>query len=733
MTDCILQLRVASIRSRKSHGVIFSAYSICDNGIADNRQIFVVRAVGKDYAHIQPGELWEAAGELTEQHITINGYTRTEYQINASELRLLKPSGNQIICWIEENNKIHGIGNVKAQKLWMHLGEDLYTALDAGDAKPLLSVINNPDIVHNLLDVWHEEGDTDTLKWMQDNRIPLALSRKVIRFHGRNTLPALKEDPYRLLSFCAAWNTVDHIAIDRLGLTHDDPRRLQAAAEQVLYDQMTKGHTCLDARTALECLVRLLKSKPLAEAAVQHADKNKVIKVIDGRLQTAGCWIMEQTVAHFIAESIKQPWQQPMLNASVDTLIDRFETSEAQALGVCDFRLNPGQRQAVKCSFQNGFSVITGGAGVGKTTVLKALYRLLDELGKPRFQMALSGRAAKRMSEATGERAYTIAAFLNNIRAADLGTNPVIIIDEASMVDLSSMYRLIRKLPPCCHMVLVGDAHQLPPVSSGLVLHCLMDVPGVPISELTEVKRQADDSYIPHFAHAVRSGVWPTELLAQNVEAHIQLVPCADRDVVNTVVALYLEDRANTQILTTTNANTFSGCQVINRECCYRLTANNGAKALRLYDENTGFYEGDLLLYTRNDWERDLQNGSLGQLLEVFNTPQFMTIGESGKEREVEALALATWEGRVLPVLERDIEALLHGYAVTVHKAQGSQFNRVIVPITAGRVDRTLIYTALTRAIDQIVIVGDLSVVQKAVASAPSATLRSVGLLNMLT
>ena len=441
---------------------------------------------------------------------------------------------------------------------------------------------------------------------------------------------------------------------------------------------------------------------------------------------------MERSVAEFIKRSVNQTHQLPLMSKTADKLIDEFEKKEARFLNDPDFALNQAQRDAVKCSFENSFSVITGGAGVGKTTVLKALYHLFDHVGRPRYQMALSGRAAKRMYEATGERSSTIAGFLQNLSSSALGSNPVIVIDEASMVDLSSMYRLIRRLPENCHIVLVGDPHQLPPISAGLILHCMMDVKNLPISKLTEVKRQANDSHIPHFARAVRDGIWPEGMFTKSIENQIQIVPCPNSQVVERVVELYEKDRDNTKILSATNANPFSGCKPINNACRYRFTASKGAKHLKIYDEPTGMYEGDLLLYTKNDWERDLQNGSLGVLIEAFDEPQKLLIGGGDDQNEVTAFGRAEWDGRLIPIIESDIEALMLGYAVTIHKAQGSQFNRVIIPLTKGRIDRTLIYTAITRAVKQIILVGDIRVAEKAVTLPPSATLRSVGLPEML-
>ncbi|MBK1710969.1 helicase HerA-like domain-containing protein, partial [Marichromatium gracile] len=176
--------------------------------------------------------------------------------------------------------------------------------------------------------------------------------------------------------------------------------------------------------------------------------------------------------------------QPQLFKVDVSDVISRFEEKERAHLGLPAFGLNQAQRDAVATSFSNRFSVITGGAGVGKTTVLKALYKALDTTGRPRFQMALSGRATARMIEATGEEARTIAGFLRKVGDKEMGLAPIIVIDEASMLDLVTFYRLVQKLPSESQIILVGDPYQLPPIGAGLILHVLCDMAAVPITEL---------------------------------------------------------------------------------------------------------------------------------------------------------------------------------------------------------------------------------------------------------
>lgn len=711
--------------------MMFTGRPITAAAIQDNNSSVVVKVWDKDFAAVQIGELLEVVGEQSTQTIHVNGFPRSEILITAKQVRLLKPSGSQIVQWIADHPDVKGIGYVKAQRLWDELGEDLYSALDRRDIETLSRVLRNADAIGSLLDAWSKDGNAELLRWMQQHRLPLSLGRKVIRVHGTKTLDNLRSDPYRLLSFSASWTLVDDIARNALGVPHDDDRRLRAAVEQALYDQLDNGNTAAP-RTGLAGAVRKLIGAGIPlERAFAAAASNRSIKIHADAMQTAGAWLMEMTVAEFISSRLACPHQYPLFGNGIDSILSAFERGEAVRTGVPGFQLNDEQRAAVKRSAVHAFSVITGGAGVGKTTVLKSLYAVLDCTGRPRFQMALSGRAAKRMKEATGERAYTIAAFIKSVSTEDMGPEPTIVIDEASMVDLATMYRVIRKLPAKTQLILVGDPYQLPPIGAGLVLHCLTGIDDVPVSEIRSVKRQAVTSRIPAFASNVRSGTW--EPSPGGLGADVQVIPCPNDRIMETVLRLYEQQPERTQILSATRANPFSGCKAINFACCMRYTAGKNARPLVVNDEPTGFYEGDLLLYTRNDWQRDLQNGLLGTLDEVFDEPRQMKHDEDSPE--IEVLAWVNWEGRRVPLVESDLEWLEHGYAISIHKSQGSQFPRVVVPVTKTRsslLDRTLIYTAVTRAQEQVILVGDVAAMKQAVTAPPTAHKRMVGLPSIL-
>lgn len=740
-------VRVTRIRSATRRGCIAFGYRIDTHaGINDRSSavvILVPASIGSP-SDVTVGGIYEVYGDARVIRREYDGFQVSETQIDVQQLRLISPSGSQLIQWLADN--IPHIGEVKATKLWDALGERLYEILDDGDHSALIKVLPSQEVRDGLFEGWTKNGDRKTLRFVQDKGIPLDLARKAIKFHKTSTVAALTEDPYRLISFEGSWTRVDAIAREKFGVQLDDQRRLSAALEEILYRVSSSGHTCAtlsDLTSGAAKLLRPYKApNELLAKALNHGrtiGQFVALPMADGdmMLYAPGAFILERTCAEFIKSLLQDSpsSQRPLFATHIGAVIRDFEFQERVHLGVPEYTLNNAQRRAVETSFGKRFSVITGGAGVGKTTVLKALYKALDTLGRPRFQMALSGRATARMIEATQEPAWTIASFLRKVDQRELGDEPVIVIDEASMLDVLTFFRLANKLPAASHLVLVGDPYQLPPIGAGLVLHVLCKLSNVPSVELTEVRRQSQDSLIPSAAKAVRDGEWPK--FSSEEGAEVVFLPCEDRDIISTVMRLYDTDPNSTQILGATRACLFAGVQTINK-ACHASYANQAKPLLAANSETgvieaTGFCEGDLLLYTKNDWARNLQNGCLGTLTKVYEEPQMVNIGDEELPVLRSALGEAIIEGAFHHILESDIDHLDHAYAITVHKAQGSQFPRVIVPIRKSRVlDRTFIYTAITRAQKQVILVGDVQAAQTAVELPPKAFSRQVGLDRML-
>ncbi len=741
-------LRVSTIRSQNPNGLggcIFTGTPIDEHGnVQDARTYYVVRASNSILGNVrvQVGQWWRVTGEPKQNAIVVNGYRLTEWQIAADDAALLLPSGEHIVTLMAESADFRGIGHVKARKLWEMFGDGLYDILDHGDVSSLAKLLTE-ESARQVVVAWALYGDTRTLQWLQAKGFDSSTGRKVLAFFGANAADKIEADPSRLLSFCATWKQVDTLARQHFGVQENDARRLQGAIEEAGYRLFSDGHTMATRPMLLERLASVLgvqtadfRWRTLIPRALSEGLTNGSYLIgTDQGIHPLGPLVMETVVARAVAERILPAHEAQLLsNREVNALMKAYESTE----GII---LNGEQRLAIQTAAANAFALITGGAGVGKTTVLKALYQIYDSAGVRIYQMALAGRAAKRMHEATGRPAFTIASFLRNVKEDELAESCVVVVDEASMADIITMSRLCGLLPPHARLLLVGDPNQLMPVGPGLVLHALAETPGIPLVELKVVKRHGGD--IGAAALAIRNGTWPD--LPDVDSAPIAFIPCSapisrvtgdvDNTLAETVLSLYTQNPENTQILSS-RRNGFDGTKWLNALCQKRFTAR--ARPLLVWSSeyaahaDTGFHLGDPLLCTRNMWDRGLQNGSLGTLMQIEDEPRLLKTDE-GDEIGY-ALAWAEWDdGERRPIFEAMLDDLELGYAITVHKAQGSQWQRVIVPITGNRLlDRTLVYTAVTRAQQQVILIGDESAARKAVEGVPRAHHRRVALGSVL-
>lgn len=732
-------LRVTAVRSQNPFGYggcIFSAKAINEQGqVLDAKRYLVVKASGLALggSKVEPGQWWMVYGESSTRVLETNGYRLLETQIEAFNAVLLRPSGEYIVAFMGDSPLFKGIGRVKARQLWESLGEELYSHLDSGNVSALSTVLN-AERAAQVIEAWSQHGDSRTLQWLQAQGLELSVGRKVIQFFGSETAQKLEEDPYRLLSFCSTWKQADTLARSHFDVALDDPRRLQAAVEESCYRVFAAGHTSMSSSKLMQVLQGVLGSqtstfpwRSLVPVALSQGLNNGSFIAIQGGVQPLGAMVMEAQVAQAVADRVKSDRPRLLLEGEVEESLRVYETREG-------LELNPQQREAVHLVAAKPFALITGGAGVGKTTVLKAVYEIYDRAGVGVIQLALAGRAAKRMAEATGRPASTIANFLSNWKSGSFHEHSAVVVDEASMVDIITMSRLCQLLGRAPRLVLVGDPAQLMPVGPGLVLHALMKVDRIPLVQLTVVKRYGSD--IAAAATAIRDGQWPK--LASNSEAAIGFIPCVTgstatdgQRIADIVLKLYRMDQEGTQVLCA-RRNGEDGATTLNNRCQAELTA--GRKAVQVWDSNheafalAGLNLGDPVLCTRNLWDRGLQNGSLGVIAQVESEPRLL-VGEHGVESGY-ALAWVDWDDGVRrPVVEDMLDDLELGFAITVHKAQGSQWPRVIVPLTGHQLlDRTLVYTAVTRAQKQVLLVGDETAAKAAVEGAPRAQARQVRL-----
>jgi exodeoxyribonuclease V alpha subunit len=719
---------VRSQNPRGFGGAIFTGVPIDAHGaVLSASSYLVVRASAGALGstRVERGQWWSVSGMLAERRVVVEGITLIEQQVEADAAELARPSGEHIVRFIAENPEFDGLGMVKARRLWERFGEGLYDLLDGGNSNAL-AVVLTADAAQRLVVAWALHGQSRSLQWLQAQGFDLRIGRKVLEFFGDKAQDFIEEDPYRLLSFCGEWAVVDRMARERFGLRKEDERRLLGAVEEACYRALANGHTSMLSADLMERVKPLLGTPPegvrwrdLLATALSEGLKNGSFVQTHHGLQPLGALVMERQVAAAIhSRLLPGPHLELIAEDAVEEVISDVYAHD----GV---ELNPEQRNAIHLAARHAFVCITGGAGVGKTTVLKALYHLYDRAGVKVVQVALAGRAAKRMQEATGRPASTIASFLKDLGEGSLAGPTVLVIDEASMVDIISMSRICDALPSHVRLVLVGDPHQLMPVGPGLVLHCVQKLPSIPVAELKTVKRYGGD--IAAVASAIRAGAWPA--ISADETAAVAFVPCEDRLIAEMVVELYALRPTGTQILAPTR-NGPAGTKALNSLCQERFS--KGQRTVTCWNdefevaEHCGLNVGDVVLCTRNLWDKGLQNGSLGRLVQVEDAPRAPSAG-----KEAPSLATIIWDdddaGK--PLTSDMLDDIELGYAVTVHKAQGSQWPRIIIPVTDSKfLDRTLLYTAITRSQQQVILVGNADAARRAVLAPPRAQERNVGL-----
>lgn len=722
-------------------GLIFSGYHVNEKGEKLTKDRIAVQCNSrllplKD--SIQPWEFWHVKGHATEATMEINGRTIPEVRVKATSLHMVRHGGAIIVEILANSDKFKGVGITKARELWTRFGDQLYDILDTGCTTALAEVLTATKAAE-VANAWQNYADGRFIAFLHQHGFPTKLSRKVVDFYGKNAGPLLAEDAYRLLAFMGSWTKTDRLAQRVYGIAVDSKVRLKAAIEEALFRLLKDKSTAVGIDFLRDKLSQVLKAprndqatRQLVDKALSLGESNGAYVVRpDGLYQAVGPYIMERTISDRLWKFLTEPDPEPSLimSSSTECEINRLITEFEAANGLV---LNKEQREAVFTCVTNRFSIITGGAGTGKTTVLKCLYYVLNALGYGVVQMALAGKAAKRMREATGgKKSHTIAGFLAKSAdiIADHGPHTYYVIDESSMLDVPTTYRIMKRLPDTIRLVMVGDPYQLPPIGPGLVFQLLVGDQTVPQVTLTEVKRQKDSTGIPTFAAEVRNQVWP------NIKVPgVSFIDCEDHEILPNVLSLFTQDPDRTQVICTLN----SLVDALNKSC--QDVQNDAGRPIRIFG-STGelcgirIRERDRIIFTRNDWERGVMNGDIGVVNSAFDEPF-----DSTDDNPIVGRALVDDVDQ--PIYKSDVDwddpGLALGYAITCHKAQGSQFPRIIVPIKNSLdqdgnikcpiLDMTWFYTAVTRAEHEVILVGHKATAKRAVELGSRCSNRTVGL-----
>jgi len=728
MTQMDVEICITSVRHAGEQGGVILY------GKTDAQRKYAARLTWRhvpDASFVDTGQRWRVrgpAGIVSLARYDGSG-TREDVQIEAEEAELVWPSGKNLQDWIAKSQQCRGIGPAKARALYEALGPELVTNIEQRCLPALMDAGRLTEVQADALcHAFAQFHIGSTLLWLDRFRIPRSIGNKVIRYWGADASSRIEEDPYALVSFEADWRQVDELARSRFHVALDDPRRLQSALIETLYNVQDLGHTCLPISAAHAALKRLLKDDGLVTMALEAQNPDTSGYVTVGEFfQSSGMHVIESYLAErflSLVQGVNESGQ-PSLFALGEWDPVRAADVIAEYEAETRITLNAEQRQAVELAAREHLSLVIGPAGTGKTTVLNALRRLICSLYPTAgiYQVAPTGLAAQRMTLATNAEATTIHWFLCNVTTEGIGLGSVVIIDEASMLDVLLAYRLFRHLPEGVRVIMVGDPGQLPPVGPGLILHVLAESPLIPQIRLTKVLRQHESTGIPVVANQVRQGLVPDLPDYEGIGSGVSFAECSPAGLTDRVLALYqdLKGGSHYEVQALSPVRNGSGSVKEINVAMHETYRRDDPKATyfdTMYGEvwaTTGakihLKERDKVMFTRNDYPLGLRNGSLGFIEEVMHG----TLPDS-------PLLRANFEGKRVDIAAKDLEHLTHAYGITFHKSQGSQFKRVIVVLKRSRVlTREALYTALTRGVEQVVLVGSRQDLKEALLTPPTS------------
>lgn len=614
---------------------------------------------------------------------------------------------------------IKGIGPVMARRLVTAFGTETLNIIE-NDIRRLLDIEGLGEKRVALIGkAWDDQKEIrEVMLFLQEHDVSPVYGARIYKQYGRESVKILRENPYRLATdiFGIGFVTADKIA-EKLGIDKEAQIRAEAGILYVLEQLSDDGHVYYPYEPLIEeCMKVLGLEKGVITGALGKIASDKKIIVED--LTSGGIEGTNKAVylARFhvceagIADRLKALMQFPKQLTSFD-----YDNAVDWVQDELKMKLADKQKQAVREAIARKVMVVTGGPGTGKTTIINAIIRIYRKSAQKVLLAAPTGRAAKRMTESTGYEAKTIhrllevspkeGRFKRNENApldADL-----IVIDETSMVDTILMYHVLRAVPEAATLVLVGDVDQLPSVGAGSVLKDIIDSGYVPTVRLDEIFRQAKESLITVNAHRVNRGEMPlfihdgshhqdffffqTEEPEEALEKIIEL--CRER-IPEKFGYRPVED---IQVLTPMHRGVV-GTSNLNVELQKHLNTSTD----ELLKAGRSLKVGDKVMQIRNDYDKEVFNGDIGRITEIDR-----------EDHEV----VVDYDGRSVVYDYTDLDEIVLAYAVSVHKAQGSEYPAVVIPVLTQHyllLQRNLLYTGITRGKKLVVLVGT----KKAVAIA---------------
>ncbi len=675
-----------------------TGYTIAKVKVAGNKDL--VPCVGS-LIRPTPGEVLSMKGEWTNHE----KYGR-QFKIAFSQTKT--PASVHGIQKYLGSGLIKGIGPVMSKRIVAKFGKDTLEIIEHHSER----LTEIPGIgagrIAMIRKAWQDQKEIrEVMLFLQAHGVSSGFAAKIFKQYGNDAIGIVQENPYRLARdiFGIGFLTADKIA-EKMGFAKESLVRAEAGVLYVLNQLAEQGHVyapqpfLIDQSQAILGIGADIIEKAILNLAAEQMVTSEGRPNLDHRaIYLSHFYLAECQVAARLKTLIAAPKQTRQIDA------DKALAWVQEQLAIT---LAEKQLQAVKAAIENKLMIITGGPGTGKTTIINAILKIYKTVKTTIFMAAPTGRAAKRMAESTGQEAKTIHRLLEfNFKRGGFQKNEnspldcdILIVDEASMIDIVLMHYLLKALPVRAPLIMVGDVNQLPSVGTGNVLRDIIASEAAPVVELNEIFRQAKASSIIVNAHRINQGLFPETKTApaaalsdfyfiQQEEPKQALETILNLVKTRIPARFKLHPVNDIQVLSPMNRGTVG---VTNLNVELQRTLNPGAGGVSRFGKT--FRMHDKVMQIRNNYDKDVFNGDIGRIFHIDE-----------EDQEIKVL----FEERLVAYDYGDLDELVPAYAVTVHKSQGSEYPAVVIPIMTQHymmLQRNLIYTAVTRGRKLVVLVG---------------------------